>query len=200
MNVSECNLLVMFSGGLDSTGLLYKLFKDNKYKIHVHHMNLINKEKRNEAEKIAVNKILEYFNNFDFYFSESTHEYPEFNGNFFWDGDISSFISANIANCNKNIKFVAYGRTASDNMSADSIDRINRSNKIFSIICKAQKIYPIEKFKKIDIFNELPDELKKITWSCRTPSYNEDLIIPCKKCKTCHEMKKEGIIHHSLIK
>jgi hypothetical protein len=163
-------------------------------------MNLINKECRNEAEKIAVAKILEYFKDKDFYFSESTHEYPEFNGNFFWDGDISSFISANIVNCNKNIKFVAYGRTASDNISVGSVDRINRSNKVFNIICNAKKIYPVEKFKKIDIYNLIPDDLKKITWSCRTPSYKENLIIPCKRCKTCYEMKRIGIFHHELIK
>ena len=43
------DVLLMFSGGLDSTGAFWKLMQD-KRSVHVYHMNLNNKEKRSEAE------------------------------------------------------------------------------------------------------------------------------------------------------
>ena len=41
--MDDSEVLLMFSGGLDSTGVFYKLIND-KRKLHVHHLNLINKE------------------------------------------------------------------------------------------------------------------------------------------------------------
>ena len=36
----------------------------------------------------------------------------------------------------------------------------------------------------------LPEELRDMTWSCRTPIYTEDNSIhECGKCKTCLELK-----------
>jgi len=46
-------ILLMFSGGLDSTGVFWKLIQE-KEKLHVHHLYLSNKENRAEAEAVAV--------------------------------------------------------------------------------------------------------------------------------------------------
>lgn len=47
------NILVMWSGGIDSTYTLAKLLKETDYNIHAHHVTLINHEKRGESEKDA---------------------------------------------------------------------------------------------------------------------------------------------------
>ena len=41
---------------------------------------------------------------------------------------------------------------------------------------------------KKEIFETLPEDLRKLTWSCRTPIYKEEDIKMCKKCKTCLEI------------
>lgn len=46
----------MFSGGLDSTYVLHKILTDQEYAeydVHVHHMRLVNSEKRAAAEEIT---------------------------------------------------------------------------------------------------------------------------------------------------
>lgn len=54
-------ILCLWSGGIDSTAMLYKLLTDKKYEqysIHAHFIVNINKENRHEAELDAVNGCL----------------------------------------------------------------------------------------------------------------------------------------------
>lgn len=79
-NLDKKNILVMFSGGLDSTVTLYYLLKNTKAKIFVHH--IINEdinEKSNE-ELVACNNLLNEFKkirNFEF----TTSKYSYFTDN-----------------------------------------------------------------------------------------------------------------------
>lgn len=185
--------LLMFSGGLDSTGAFWKLIQD-KQNIHVHHMHLKNVEQRWTAESKSTNDIIEYMKNIStFSYSESIHEYPTYNGNFIWDGDIASFMAGSICTSMSSIKKVAFGRTATDDANARIHSRIERANKIFSAMCQATKIYPVQHLTKLEIYEMLPQELRELTWSCRTPLYKDGKIIPCKICITCHSMFKLGI-------
>lgn len=185
--------LLMFSGGLDSTGVFWKLIQE-KQKIHVHHMNLINKENRSDAEKIAVKKICDYMKKFgDFDYSESTHECPTINKNFIWDSDLYNFMAGTIC-LMLNIDFVALGLTKSDLDGAGNegvqqrIDRGTNILKCFST--KVKKIYPVIDMSKKDIYNMIPDGLRELTWSCRTPIYQGGEVLKCNKCKTCRELRR----------
>lgn len=183
--------LLMFSGGLDSTGAFWQL-KDKK--IHIHHMHLKNIENRSLAESKSVIAILEYMKQFcDFSYSESTHEYPTYNGSFIWDGDLSNFMAGTICGSMPYLKFVAFGKTASDIKRSAVNSRIEKGNKIFTALCKSEKTYPVEHLTKIEIYNMLPQELRDLTWSCRKPIYQGNDILPCKKCITCEDMRKIGI-------
>lgn len=180
----------MFSGGLDSTGVFYKLIKD-KINLHVHHMNLINIENRNLAESLAVKKICEYMKNLgDFVYSESSHEFPCFDNNFMYDSDMYNFMAGSICCSDKNITNVALGLTKSDLSSAVSY-RISRGKKIFeSFSSNAKKIYPLADMTKKEIYYYLPEDLRNLTWSCRKPIYDKEEIKRCNKCKTCCELEK----------
>ena len=35
----------------------------------------------------------------------------------------------------------------------------------------------------------LPEELRGLTWSCRTPIYDGENILKCRRCKACKELK-----------
>lgn len=205
----DSNILLMFSGGLDSTGALWNLLQDSKHRIHLHHLHLFNQERRAKAENIAVKNILSYlskkYNTIKY--SESYHQYPSYlhidnntkvtYQNFMFDSDIYNFIAATICFCLPDIKKVAIGRTKSDHNS-DVIERAVRGNKLLEIFApNIEKIYPVEHLTKCEIYNILPKELRDMTWSCRTPVYNikENIFKECKKCKTCLELNeiKNGI-------
>jgi 7-cyano-7-deazaguanine synthase in queuosine biosynthesis len=180
--------LIMFSGGLDSTGVFWKLINESET-IHVHHMYLVNKEGRAKAENKAVKDIVEYMNKIRrFGFSESYHEYPCYNNNFIWDSDIFSFMAGSICLSFKTIKRVAIGTTASD-LSPSLSKRIERANKIFDAFeTSAEKVHPMIGMKKKQIYEMLPPNLRILTWSCRKPIYEGDDIKRCGNCKTCKQM------------
>lgn len=184
--IMKPKILLMFSGGLDSTGVFWKLINE-KEEIHVHHLYLSNRENRAEAESIAVDGIVRYMKKIrEFSYTESYHEYPSYNGNFMWDSDIYNFVAGTICIAAKSIKEVAIGRTKSD---TGFEQRAQRGTKILNILSPSvKKIYPVGEMSKKEIYDMLPEDLKQLTWSCRTPIYRENNIEMCKKCKTCLEI------------
>lgn len=181
--------LLMFSGGLDSTGVFWRLINSQKI-IHVHHLYLVNKENRAMAEDRAVREIVGYMKGIrDFGFSESYHEYPSYNGNFMFDSDIFSFMAGSICVSMKTVREVAIGMTASD-MRYGLSARVERANRIFeSFGTRAKKVYPLMDMTKRQVYEMLPEELRKMSWSCRTPIYEGEDIRECGRCKTCVEMR-----------
>jgi len=210
INNDTSNILLMFSGGLDSTGALWQLLQNKENRVHLHHLYLDNKEKRAEAEQRSVKNILIYISKYyKVQYSESYHKYPYYsylslinktdialNENFMFDSDIYNFIAGTICLSLPNIKTVAIGRTKSD--SSSSIEqRAIRGNKLLELfVPNIKKIYPVGHLTKHEIYNILPEELRNMTWSCRTPLYiDENTIQECGKCKTCLELEtiKNGI-------
>jgi 7-cyano-7-deazaguanine synthase in queuosine biosynthesis len=187
--MDNSEVLLMFSGGLDSTGVFYKLLKENK-KLHVHHLHLVNKENRHKAENIAVKNVCEYMKKIgNFEYSESYHEYPCYNKNFMWDSDMYNFIAGTICLSLKSVKEVALGMTKSD-ITRSVTDRAERGTKIFeSFGTSAKKVYPLRDMTKKEVFEMLPSDLRSLTWSCRTPIYLPDgNMNRCKRCKACREL------------
>jgi 7-cyano-7-deazaguanine synthase in queuosine biosynthesis len=203
INIDDSNTLLMFSGGLDSTGALWELLKNKENKIHLHHLYLLNKEQRAEAEQKAVKNILSYISQSNqVKYSESYHEYPYYsyfslitpneivvNKDFMHDSDIYNFIAGTICLSLRKIKTVVIGRTKSDS-SSDIDERATRGNKLLHILAPTvKKIYPVGHLTKREIYNTLPSELRAMTWSCRTPiNVDGNTFKECGKCKTCHEL------------
>jgi len=179
----------MFSGGLDSTAMFWRLINGGS-ELHVHHLYLVNKENRARAENRAVKQIVERMREVrNFGFSESYHEYPCYNKNFMWDSDIFSFMAGSICLSMKSIREVAVGMTASD-MRGGLSERVERANKIFDAFgSKAKKVYPLMDMTKKQVWDSLPEDLRNMSWSCRTPLYEGDEIKKCGKCRTCREIE-----------
>ena len=212
MNIDhdDSNTLLMFSGGLDSTGALWQLLQNKENQIHIHHLHLINKEKRAKAEHISVKNIISYISkDYKVKYSESYHEYPYYsylsminnnamalNQNFMFDSDIYNFIAGTICLSLPKIKTIAIGRTKSDS-SLDVEQRAIRGNKLLELFTtNIKKVYPVGHLTKHEIYDMLPKELRDMTWSCRIPIYiDENTIKECGKCKTCLELNmiKNGI-------
>lgn len=194
------NTLLMFSGGLDCTGALWKLLNNKENRIHLHHLHILNKENRAKAEDIAFKSILKYISSIvSVNYSESYHTCPEYSyieeqkdafiikQNFTFDSDLYNFIAGTICISLPNIKNVAVGRTQSD---TGIEERATRGTSILKLLApNVEKIYPVGHMTKNEIYDMLPKELRNMTWSCRTPIYvDENTIKECGKCKTCLEL------------
>lgn len=187
----------MYSGGLDSLGMIYKLLTANEYKdytIHIHHVHNRNVERRDKAEKIAVDIALKELTRLEFKFeySESEISTQSYNGRFMYDTDSINFFAGYICSVNPSIKLVAMGMQANDNNQSLTERRV-RADTILSAFTTAKKIYPVLDLTKREIYESIPESLRNIFWSCRRPVYTEKSIMPCKRCDTCIKLRKQGI-------
>jgi 7-cyano-7-deazaguanine synthase in queuosine biosynthesis len=190
-------ILAMYSGGLDSLGMIYKLLTDPEYKdynLHIHHVHNRNVENRDRAEAIAVNIALEELRRLGFVFeySESEIGSQQYGKHFMHDTDSMNFFAGYVASVNPDIKKVAIGMQANDaNHSLE--ERRIRANKILSAFTDAEKIYPVMNMSKREIYDMLPESIRNKFWSCRRPIYEENKIKACGVCGTCIKLREQGI-------
>jgi 7-cyano-7-deazaguanine synthase in queuosine biosynthesis len=190
-------ILAMYSGGLDSLGMVYKLLTEDEYKeydIHIHHVHNKNVENRYRAEAIAVDIATKELKNlgFKFAYSESEIGTVPFGKHFMFDTDSMNFFAGYICSVNPDIKLVAMGMQANDNNQSLEERRV-RANKILQAFTDAEKIFPVLNMTKREIYDMLPESLRNCFWSCRRPQYTEKNITPCGRCDTCVKLTQQGI-------
>jgi 7-cyano-7-deazaguanine synthase in queuosine biosynthesis len=190
-------ILAMYSGGLDSLGMVYKLLTDPEYKdygIHIHHVHNRNVEQRARAEKIAVDMALKELRRlgFTFDYSESEIGTQPYGNKFLFDSDTLNFFAGYICSANPDIVKVALGMQANDaNQSLE--DRRKRADKILAAFTDVGKIFPVLNMSKREIYDSLPVSLRNMFWSCRRPVYTEKSITPCGQCGTCVKLREQAI-------
>lgn len=195
--MEQPTILAMYSGGLDSLGMVYKLLTDPAYKdyrIHIHHVHNKNIENRHRAEALAVDIALKELTalGFKFEYSESEIGTVVYNKQYMFDSDSMNFFAGYVCFANPNIVKVAMGMQANDGNHALEERRV-RANKILAAFTPVEKIYPVLNLSKHEIYDSLPENLRNKFWSCRQPVYNEKNIAPCGKCDTCVKLKEQGI-------
>ena len=187
----------MYSGGLDSLGMIYKLLTDSEYKgykLHIHHVHNKNIENRHKAEAVVVDLAIKELKQlgFNFVYSESEISTQPYGMNFLYDSDTINFFAGFICSANTNIVNVAMGMQANDGNHALE-ERRKRADAILAAFTDVKKIYPVLDLSKREIYDSLPDSLRNMFWSCRRPIYTEKNIAPCLKCDTCRKLKEQGI-------
>jgi len=201
-------ILCMFSGGIDSSGVLDQLMTNDSYKdnpLIIHHIHIHNRENRANAEAFSVSSILNYYKKNtqrEFVYSESSINTVGFasleSKRFPFDMDVCAFISGNICAARKDIEYVAMGRTKTDidGQGGNFSNRMKRAQEIFKDVISLDKenpptyIFPVMEQTKEEIWISLPEEVKSKTWWCRRPVYNETQgAKPCGKCQTCQDVK-----------
>lgn len=199
MNLTFNNptILLMFSGGLDSTAALYHLLTDIKYKefdIHALHLNIRNVENRALAEKHACANIVKWlranpkYRKFEY--SECSIEYPAINEQFMFDHYVLSFFAGYFTSLSTNIKHVALGVNKDDVVVASTETIQNIFNSFHNNLKNANesyKIFPIIDYTKKELKELLPINLSSLTWSCRKPIYEKAIAKQCGQCKSCKQ-------------
>ena len=183
--------LVMFSGGLDSTAMLVKLLAEEREELRVHHIRMINRERRHLAESRAVGAIVAYCRAHyrAFRYSESALDFSTLEAipiDYLSIAFVACQVAIDTPGCNR----VAVGALAAD---TDIVNRTARQRRVFeeTYACyRARKlgeprvdwIFPVYHTPKAELAASLPQELLDLTWSCRRPI---DGFRPCTTCKAC---------------
>jgi 7-cyano-7-deazaguanine synthase in queuosine biosynthesis len=186
----------MFSGGLDSTAVLVRLLTETDDELRVHHIRMVNREARADAEQDAVEAILESCSARyrPFRYSESGLDFSSLEAipiDFLSVAYVACQVAIDTPGCNK----IAVGTLARD------LDEIKRSvcasqRRVFESMYECYRsrklgeprlewIYPVYALTKPQVAALLPPELRGLTWSCRRPVHEGDKFRACGICKPC---------------
>ena len=201
-------VLLMFSGGVDSTFLLHYYLTKTDLPLHVHHISLRYPQfNRWKSEAPAVRKILSFCkdNYRSFSFSASRFDMPPLRlvGR---DSDLQLLVASKIGpNLSGSKITVALGQCLEDIESPAARERIRKQvlpnlwKALIASVDQGEKLNPVisrplidQKISKKEIFTLLPPELLKLCWSCRVPEFRGDVSYPCGSCQTCQ--KNEQIL------
>ena len=195
--MEQKTILAMYSGGLDSLGMIYQLLTNAEYKdhrVHIHHVHNRNIENRHRAEAIMVQQALAELTRlgFEYQYSESEIASQPYNEYFMSDSDSMNFFAGYICSANPDVVKVAMGMNATDSNHALE-ERRKRANAILSAFTPVEKIYPVLNMTKREIYTSLPESLRNKFWSCRRPIYTDSGVESCGKCKACKQLVAAGI-------
>lgn len=205
--------LLMFSGGLDSTGLLYWLLKNTDDEVIAHHV-IIHTSKNmstiSKIESLTARRIVTWLkkNYRNFEFEESEFKFP--NRKFIPPHLIYSYV-AGLLIINGVADRIMTGRHAEDTRQI-SCFRFAIANNIYNAVksygnpvrtpgssgiskeheyneIEAMWEIPFADIGKIHIIRMLPKELFDLVLFCKNPQLIDDKIINCGTCRTCIRVK-----------
>lgn len=187
----------MYSGGLDSTAALLKLLTEDSDPLHVHHIRLRNRERRDRAEQDAVEAVIAWCRGRyrPFRYSESVLDFSEL------EAIPIDYVCVAFAACQVAIDTPDCRRIAVGILSTDLDEQRRRvseaQRRVFDAMyaCyRARKlgrpdlewIYPVYGMTKAEVALALPPELRALAWSCRRPVHTADGgYRRCGQCKPC---------------
>jgi len=194
----------MFSGGLDSTAMLVRLLREGDDELRVHHIRMLNRERRAEAEQQAVERIVAYCRERyrAFRYSESGLDFAALEA-IPIDYVSIAFVACQVAIDTPRCTRIAVAALQRD---TDIVNRSERQRRVFDALyaCyRARKLgepavewlYPVFTATKAELATELPPGLVELTWSCRRPvqfaADHGNKWRPCGVCKAC--LARQGI-------
>lgn len=196
--------LVMWSGGVDSTALLYRLAQEGAEGVCAHHVILKDHRNRWGAEEASCRAIRRYFE--DRYgigavrFSETTIEtiYPGPRGFGVHDIFVAAFAAAGYVQCDPEISRVWIGLHADEIGGTDrpAWDRHLQIQTLFRILAERFRPdigdleFPLRDMPKSAVIAMLPDELLARTYSCQRYQPARDHW--CGECLACQALVRAG--------
>lgn len=180
------NILIMLSGGIDSTWVLWYYITNTSYNIYIHHILLRSDvENRWRQENKATKNIIEWVrkNYAGRIKGTSTSNWWVDRNTIQRDIDTSIFIGANVARGLPGTTAIATGR----NLNDGGVDNVVAANRLWKVMAETYKglewetLKPGRDLTKKEIIKQLPKELFNLTWSCRTPKSNKQ----CGRCHAC---------------
>lgn len=197
--------LVMWSGGIDSTLLLYRLASGREENIHAHHIILKDHRNRWGDEEVACRSIKQYFRK-QFgegrvLFSESVIElqYPGPQHIGVHDIYVAAIAAAGYVQCDPSVSRVWIGLHAGEigNPSCRAWERHKKVQDLFRLLVERTRPhfenieFPLRNMSKEQIVWELPRELMDLTFSCQQLRLHWKHK-RCGKCITCQDLSRSS--------
>ncbi len=194
--------IIPFSGGIDSTGVLYHCLTKNPEKhfllMKVCLYNSISAN-RMTKEKEAVHAILNYLRDTglkNFEYREMEYHYPTLGVPPLWDSEIVYFAAATCIRAYSEINCLYEGVNADDyeGEGTDFNERLDKYANILRLVAdKTADNFsiqmPLNNMTKLEIMRMLPPELLNLTWSCRYPVPKETYSYKLERCHFCPPCK-----------
>jgi 7-cyano-7-deazaguanine synthase in queuosine biosynthesis len=190
------NVGVLFSGGVDSTYLIWKNLKEGN-RVHPYYIEIKNNENKTKLEK----------NRIELLFTEFKKEYPDLITNIKYGMDIYITESNGLSYVqmpiwllgvlffsDRNIDEFQIGYVCGDDMVSYVDDILKIYNSYKSVKNYDVKLkFPILKMHKDIIYSELPPKYLSLTVTCENPTIiegNGDIIdyTPCCHCNPCKKI------------
>ena len=192
---SSKKVLVLFSGGLDSTYLVYKNLKEGNQVIPIY-TEIMNNTKKVYAEKTQIDRIYNLlYEEFSGYlhpiYFPNRFEITGSGGNVSVLPQVPAWIFGIIYSGQlQNVDEVQIGYVMNDDAISylDDIKAIYHSYQNMVPIKLPELVFPLTKTKKYEIDEKLPEKYRELTISCEYPTiaYNQGIkFYDCGDCEPC---------------
>lgn len=189
---------VLWSGGIDSTYLIYRLLNDG-YNVDAGYVRIKNNSTKSKIEKLAIKEMLPYFKkNVNFNYLGDVLDVFLPNSGFKY-GHSSLFLQLpffmTVAwSVMAHYDYIALGYIMNDDIISfkDEVHNVYKAIQNNLVIDNAKKcklVWPLMKISKRDIIDSLPGYLLKYCVFCENPTLayvNKKIThIPCGSCTPC---------------
>lgn len=121
--------------------------------------------------------------------------------NFPFDVDVIYFVAGQIiAISSYSYEYITIGQTKTDLAVINNVNNniFSRSKKFLDVMLSyydknVERIFPVIDYTKKDIYDFLPEDLRNMAWTCRTPQKINGVFTKCGNCKSCNELKDNNI-------
>lgn len=194
-NSAPGRVLVMLSGGVDSTALLLHYLQQG-WDVYAHHIEIQNREKRWRYENRACRRIVQHLSQRypgQLHYSHSGWASP-FKTFYTFDSDLCHFVAPQVLRNLPKGTAVAMGWIREDYEDPAAIARMQtgRSSAIFraatmDMSYQPDVLMPFKELRKWDLIQSLGPDLLSLTFSCRMPNSDGQ---PCLRCRTCQDIQQ----------
>lgn len=187
----DIRMIVMWSGGIDSTYKLAFLLKETAYQIHAHHVHLVNREGRSAAERAACRRLRPPLRAIrPFAYTESTIDHRQ-HDRIPYDMAVVAFEAGVVARSGEGPKSEPFTHWTIGTHKAEGHfqRRFDLYEPMVNAVCfpgdypafeMGTVVTKAEEIAYLDALGLLED-----CWYCRTPRGGR----PCARCGTCREVK-----------
>lgn len=206
MNRKTYRGLIPFSGGIDSTAVLYQAltsFPDDNFLVFKVNLISSTSASRIVREAAAVNEIFEKLKakgieNFDFI--SMKFDYSVFSPPPVWDSEVINYAAALCILNHPEIKEFWEGAIADDFKDPTFEKRLEKISKILYLVSERSPknldiIFSIKDKNKYEVMKLIPSDILPLTWSCRYPEGGPNWTL--KRCHKCPACKTIGEVLHS---